>query len=119
MRILVADDQELNQLVVTELLRILGVRCDTAQDGLEAVDACRAANYDLVLMDVEMPRMNGREATVAIRRLPHRPVIIGLTAHGLEEEVQACLGAGMEGVLRKPVGLEDLRRLLSQRGWTG
>jgi len=116
MNVLVVDDQPVNQLILEELLDVLGVRASLAADGAEAVAACQAARYDLVLMDVEMPVMDGREATRAIRSGEggRRTAIVGLTAHRLEEEVERCRAAGMDDVLFKPVGLDDLKGVLAQ-----
>lgn len=87
------------------MLNDLGLTVDTAVNGEEAVEKARARNYDLVLMDMQMPRMNGLNATRAIRALPgwaHTP-ILALTANAFEDDRLACMEAGMNDYLSKPV----------------
>jgi signal transduction histidine kinase/CheY-like chemotaxis protein/HPt (histidine-containing phosphotransfer) domain-containing protein len=106
-RILLAEDHPINRLVVRELLEHVGILVDTAVNGKEAVAAVAGAQtpYDAVLMDVQMPEMNGYDATRAIRKLPgcQSLPIIALTAHALVEERARCLAAGMDDHLAKPI----------------
>jgi CheY-like chemotaxis protein len=107
--VLVAEDNLVNQKVVLMLLRKLGVMADLAVDGAEAIAAAEGKRYDLVLMDVEMPNVDGLTATGEIRgRLPpdRQPVIFGLTAHATTECRDICLAAGMDGYLTKPLDRE-------------
>ncbi|MBL8918996.1 MAG: response regulator [Myxococcaceae bacterium] len=111
-RVLVVDDNDVNALVVSRLLTRLGAQVDLARSGAEAIRAVAAVEYALVLMDCHMPEMDGLEATRRIRA-GHRPVrVVALTASVMAEEVQACLQAGMDDVLAKPVSVTTLRRAL-------
>ncbi len=113
---LVAEDNPVNQIVVLRLLRKLGVNADLAADGAQAVAAVLGHGYDLVLMDMQMPEMDGLTATREIRsRLPadRQPVIWALSAHATTEARDTCLRAGMNGFLTKPLEPEKLRSLLA------
>jgi len=93
----------------------LGYDTDIASNGREPVEAFDRRNYSLILMDCQMPAMDGYEATAAIRRREvsdHRVAIVALTAHALEEELRYCLAKGMDDCLTKPVRLEDLARVV-------
>jgi len=106
LRILVAEDNEVNQLLIQALLREMGHHCDVVGNGAEAVRQVQAAPYDVVLMDIQMPEMDGEAATRAIRALPgalaHIPVI-ALTANAMVEDREAYLRAGMDDYVLKPV----------------
>jgi PAS domain S-box-containing protein len=111
LRVLLAEDNPINQLVCRRLLEKLGHLVDVAGNGREALEAVRAVSYDAVLMDIQMPEMDGLEATRLIRvELPaHRqPHIVAVTASVLVEDRQACVDAGMDDYLPKPVRIEDL-----------
>ncbi|MGQ0463923.1 MAG: response regulator [Sporichthyaceae bacterium] len=114
MAILVVEDTVVNQLVATHLLATFGHRADVAASGAEALAALENRDYDLVLMDVQMPEMDGLEATARIReRWPQRPVrIVAMTASDAPEDVRRCLAAGMDGFLGKPIVLDALADLL-------
>ncbi len=114
LRILVAEDNTVNQKVVLLLLSGLGYTADVAANGLEVLAALRRQPYDLVLMDVRMPEMDGLEATRRIRQeWPDKgPRIVAMTASALREDRDACLTAGMDDHLSKPLALEDLRAAL-------
>ncbi len=116
MRVLVAEDNVVNQKVVLMLLARLGVHADLAADGTQAIAAAVANRYDLILMDVQMPEVDGLDATREIRRrLPRerQPVIYGLTAHATTEYRDICLAAGMNGYLTKPLERDKLRDLIA------
>ena len=117
--VLVAEDHPVNREVVTAVLQSLGCRVSVAENGREALERCCAERFDLVLMDIQMPEMDGRQATVGIRahearagwpRLP----IIALTANALKEDRDACIAAGMDDYLVKPVSREQLWAVLSR-----
>jgi two-component system, sensor histidine kinase and response regulator len=104
-RVLVVDDDMFNREVASELLDTVGLRVDTACDGFEAVSQAQIQTYDLVLMDVQMPLMNGLDAARRIRLLPGWAAtpILALTANAFESDRDACLEAGMNDLLAKPI----------------
>jgi CheY-like chemotaxis protein len=115
--VLVAEDNLVNQKVALMLLQQLGVKADLAADGAQAIAAVVEKRYDLVLMDVQMPEVDGLAATREIRsRLPadRQPVIVGLTAHATTEYREICVNAGMNGYLTKPLEREKLRELIEE-----
>jgi CheY-like chemotaxis protein len=118
MRILVAEDNRINVMLATALLGKMGHRVDTVANGRECVEALAVAPYDLVLMDVHMPEMDGLEATHRIRaqekagRRRGRLPIVALTASTLEGDRQICIDAGMDDFLAKPLNLDALRAVL-------
>jgi CheY-like chemotaxis protein len=116
MRILVAEDDHVNQKVITRLLEKRGHRVELVPDGELAVERAEAGSFDLVLMDVRMPRMDGLEASRKIRSLEKgtgkRLPIVALTAHAMKEQREECLSAGMDGYLSKPLNPEALWDLL-------
>ncbi|HEV2677660.1 MAG TPA: ATP-binding protein [Aliidongia sp.] len=116
-RILVADDLLMNQLVVEGLLTVAGHRVTIVDDGAAAVEAVRAQSFDLVLMDMEMPVMDGVTATEAIRRLDSRAgriPIIALTANAMPSEIARCRAAGMNDHLTKPVDRDLLMAVVAK-----
>jgi signal transduction histidine kinase/ActR/RegA family two-component response regulator len=119
LRVLLAEDDATNRMVALRMLSRLGVTADVAEDGAQAVEAVRDNDYDLVLMDVHMPRMDGVAATGEIHRLTgqgRRPTIVALTATALEGDRERLLSAGMDGYLSKPVTLAALSTLLGGLG---
>jgi signal transduction histidine kinase/HPt (histidine-containing phosphotransfer) domain-containing protein/ActR/RegA family two-component response regulator len=119
--VLVAEDNPVNQQVALGLLRRRGHRVDVVATGRAAVEAVAARSYDVVLMDVHMPEMDGIEATRAIRRLPGekgKVPIIALSASAMKEETDACMEAGMVGHLPKPIDPVALATVLSRYGAT-
>jgi len=122
LRILLAEDNAINQRVALLMLSRMGYLADVAADGNEVLAAVRRQRYDLILMDVQMPEMDGLEATRRIRaELPpeHQPRIVAVTANALEENREACLAAGMDDFLAKPASLEDLREALARNAGRG
>jgi PAS domain S-box-containing protein len=118
-RVLVVDDNHVNQIVLEELLKKDGHDVVVVSNGAQAVEAVKTGNHDIVLMDMQMPVMNGVDATRAIRRLPGsvRDIpIVALTANAMSEDVDRCYEAGMNGHLAKPVDRELLRGALSVWG---
>lgn len=117
LRILLAEDHDVNQKVALMLLDRLGYRADIAANGLEALEALRRQEYDLVLMDIHMPEMDGVEATRHIRnRMPPdlQPYIVALTANALEGDRETYLKAGMNDYLSKPLRVEQLVQVLAR-----
>ena len=113
-RILVAEDNLINQFVLQEMLEPTGVQIVLANNGQEALDAVQAESFDLVLMDMQMPVMGGIEATVRIRELPaaHSLPIIAVTANAMEEDKDKGLAIGMNAYLTKPIDPAELLRVL-------
>jgi len=116
LRILLAEDNPVNVKLATRLLERMGYGADIANDGREAIDALERADYDLVLMDVQMPGLDGLDATRAIRtRWPDRPVrIVAMTANAMEGDRETCLAAGMDDYLSKPIRPDELARALAE-----
>ncbi|MGB1275348.1 MAG: response regulator, partial [Nannocystaceae bacterium] len=114
LRVLLADDNLNNQRVAQLSLERLGLRADAVADGVEVLDALRTRAYDIVLMDVHMPEMDGLEATRQIRANTKtvQPYIIAVTANATVQDRELCLGAGMDDYMSKPYRLRDLRRIL-------
>jgi len=119
-RLLLAEDNPVNQKVTVQLLRKIGINAHLATNGKEAVSMAKTQDYDLILMDCQMPILDGYEATRLIReheeRLKRTP-IIALTAHAMSGDRDKCLSAGMDDYLPKPVTLSDLAHVISK--WTG
>ncbi len=111
LRVLLAEDNKINQIVAENILKDEGYSIIIANDGLEAVNLFQKQKFDLILMDVHMPEMDGYEATEVIRRLEtpgHRIPIIALTANALKGDRDRCLEAGMDGYVSKPFKSQDL-----------
>jgi CheY-like chemotaxis protein/anti-sigma regulatory factor (Ser/Thr protein kinase) len=119
LRILLAEDNSINQRVGLLMLERLGYLADVAGNGTEALEALRRQPYDLVLMDIQMPGMDGLEATRRIRaEIPpeRQPWIVAMTANVLSKQREACRAAGMDDFVQKPVGRADLRAALARCG---
>jgi CheY-like chemotaxis protein len=115
-RILVAEDNSVNQLVVLRLLKTLGYSAHAVTNGREVLEVLGNALYDLVLMDCQMPEMDGYEATRAIRKKEqetgrHIP-IVALTAHAMKGDQEKCLESGMDDYLPKPIRKEELGSMI-------
>jgi signal transduction histidine kinase/DNA-binding response OmpR family regulator len=111
LRILLAEDNQVNQMLVTAILARAGARADIAGNGLEAIEAMRSRAYDIVLMDMRMPELDGLEATRRIRELggaPSRVPIIALTANATQDDRRQCIEAGMNDFMAKPIDANDL-----------
>jgi CheY-like chemotaxis protein len=116
LRILVAEDNLVNQHVVLRLLERMGYGADIAANGLEVLDALERWTYDVVLLDVQMPAMDGLEAARRIKqRWPEQgPRLIGLTASAMLGDRETCFAAGMDGYLTKPIDVGALGAALAQ-----
>ena len=111
LRILLAEDNVVNQKVALRLLGQMGYRADVAANGLEAIDAVERQTYDVVLMDVQMPELDGFEASREInRRWPgeRRPRIVAMTANAMQGDRELCAAAGMDDYVAKPIRVEEL-----------
>jgi two-component system, sensor histidine kinase len=114
--ILIVDDNATNRVVAQALCEMFGCTSETADDGMEALDAIKERDFDLVLMDIKMPRMDGLQATQAIRKLkgPMRDVpIIALTANADPEDARRYIASGMAAVVEKPIKPERLRHAMN------
>ena len=116
LRILLAEDNTTNQKLAQSLLGRLGYHADIAANGLEALQALKRQAYDVVLMDVQMPEMDGLEATRILRQElleAQQPYVIAMTANAMEGDRELCLAAGMDDYVSKPIRVEELVRALS------
>ncbi|MEO6612800.1 MAG: response regulator [Chitinophagaceae bacterium] len=112
LRILIAEDNLINQKIAMKILTRLGYQPKIANNGREALEMCGQEQYDIILMDVQMPEMDGLEATRMIRgKLDWQPIIMAMTANVLQGDRDACMQAGMDGYISKPI---DIKELLSQ-----
>ncbi len=117
MQILIAEDNPLNQKLIQKMLRKLGYEPVIVEDGGEALDAVKSASFHLILMDLQMPKVDGIEATkLIIEQIPekNRPSIIALTAAVSSDVEQNCMDAGMKGFISKPISIRRLAEVLKQ-----
>ena len=115
--ILLAEDNPVNEKVAQMMLKRLGYKADVASNGLDVLNLLNAKRYDLILMDIQMPQMDGLEATRIIREKMQpidRPCIIAMTAYALEGDKEACLKAGMDDYISKPIQLKELENVLQR-----
>ncbi|MGL6139614.1 MAG: response regulator [Planktothrix sp.] len=122
LRILLAEDHLVNQKVALQILQRMGYRADVAGNGFEVLEALRRQPYDVILMDMQMPEMDGLEASRQIQKLygnsersqPMRPRIIAVTANAMESDRNECISAGMDDYITKPIRMEQLIHVLSK-----
>lgn len=114
LKILVAEDNTINQKLMERLFRKIGITADLANDGQEALEMALAKNYDIIFMDIQMPRLDGLKATEMIREnlKDKAPAIIALTANVLPEDKEKCVDSGMVAFLPKPVKIKDIEKIL-------
>nr|MBA3531413.1 response regulator [Ardenticatenales bacterium] len=119
LRLLLAEDNLVNQKLALHLLDNMGYRADVVSNGLEVLDALQGQLYDIILMDVQMPEMDGLETTRLIRKMwaeTTRPRIVAMTANAMMGDREMCLAAGMDDYISKPIRPEELRAILEQWG---
>jgi CheY-like chemotaxis protein len=119
LRILLAEDNPINQMMMMKMLNKLGYSADIAANGLEVLKFLETQPYDLILMDIQMPEMDGFQATREIQKRwasEDRPKIIAITAYALEGDQERCLAAGMNDYISKPLRLDKLRAVLEPYG---
>lgn len=113
--VLVAEDNPVNQLVAKKMLKAIGCDVKIVKNGCEAVSAANERNYDLIFMDIQMPEMNGFEATRSIREINGpcaKTPIVALTAHAMRHEIDACFESGMNHYLSKPIQFDELKKMI-------
>ncbi|HLE91849.1 MAG TPA: response regulator, partial [Anaerolineales bacterium] len=110
LRVLLAEDNQVNQKLALRILEQMGYRADIASNGIEAVESIERQTYDVILMDVQMPEMDGLDATRNIRKLTHvtQPHIIAMTANAMEGDREMCIAAGMNDYVSKPIRVNEL-----------
>jgi CheY-like chemotaxis protein len=117
LRILLAEDNAVNQKVAMHILHRLGYRVDLAANGLEVLEALQRQTYDVILMDVQMPEMDGLAATISIRQnltTAQQPYIVAMTANAMQGDREQCLNVGMDDYLSKPFKTHDLIAVLER-----
>lgn len=114
LEILLVEDNDINLTFMLMTMEQLGYEVQVARNGLEGIEKAKKNVFDLILMDIQMPKMNGLEATKEIKSLGqlHKTKIIGLSANAFKEDIQAALDAGMDGYLTKPINIEDIARVI-------
>lgn len=113
--ILVAEDDAINKMIATKMLEKLGYEIDVVENGKEALEVVSHKNYDVIFMDIQMPVMDGREATKMMRLcLEVQPIIIAVTASIFEEEKRICMEAGMNDIITKPMRVDDIASMLEK-----
>ena len=110
LRILLAEDNQVNQKLALRILEQMGYRADVASNGIEAVESIERQTYDVILMDVQMPEMDGLDATRNIRKLADatQPHVIAMTANAMEGDREMCIAAGMNDYVSKPIRVNEL-----------
>ncbi len=115
LQILVAEDNLINQKLIGRILGKLGYSCDIAENGLSVLEMMNKKVYDTILMDIQMPEMDGLEATAFIRKSAKKqPYIVAMTANAMSEDKELCLQSGMDDYLAKPMKLEDVMNVLQK-----
>ncbi len=113
-RILVAEDNKINQIVTKNLLNLIGYECTIVENGFNALQMVQKEDFDLILMDLNMPYLNGTEATKRIREFDQTTPIIALTASELSEVQEECLAIGMNDIINKPLNKNDLKNIIAK-----
>lgn len=116
-RILLVEDNEVNRIFFVEIMSILGLNCDLAENGEQAIKAIQDHSYDIVFMDCQMPTMDGYEATRQIRNIEgnnNHTIIIAVTAYAMKGDAEKCLEAGMDDYLSKPLSVDKIKALINK-----
>ncbi len=115
-KILVAEDNKINQIVITKMLSTIGFTTDLAENGLEVLEMLKTKKYDLILMDCHMPELDGLEATRRVLETYHEdaPIIVAVSASAMKEEIQASYDSGMSDFISKPVKVDDFVRVINK-----
>ena len=114
LRILIAEDNMINQKLIERILQKLGFHADMAADGIQVLKAVKLKNYDVILMDVQMPAMDGYEATQIIRQMKiDQPYIIAMTANAMAKDREECIASGMNDYIAKPMRLAEIIKILT------
>ncbi|MGB5907824.1 MAG: response regulator [Stenotrophomonas maltophilia] len=113
LRVLAVEDNPINRVILAEQLRTLGCEVELAQDGMDALQRCREQAFDLVVTDINMPRMDGHALARQLRDDGNRVPVIGATANATAEERERCLASGMQGYLSKPIDIARLRKAIT------
>jgi CheY-like chemotaxis protein len=119
LRLLLAEDNKINQKLASKIFDKMGYKIDIAEDGLETLNMMDSQNYDIIFMDVQMPKMDGLEATEEIRKLYPRetgPIIVAMTANALQGDKEKCLEAGMDDFISKPIKITAIQDALIKWG---
>ena len=119
LRLLLAEDNKINQKLASKIFDKMGYKIDVAEDGLETLNMMDSQNYDIIFMDVQMPQMDGLEATEEIRKLYPRetgPIIVAMTANALQGDKEKCLEAGMDDFISKPIKITAIQDALIKWG---
>jgi len=114
LNILVAEDNTINQKLILKVFDMMGYKADIAANGLEVLDALQRQNYDIIFMDIQMPEMDGFEATQKImeRWKERRPLIVAMTANAMQTDREKCLNAGMDNYISKPISLKAVQDII-------
>ena len=119
LKILVAEDNAINQKLILKVLEKMGYKADVAANGLEVIDALHNKQYEIIFMDVQMPEMNGLDATKEIRKIwdeADQPAIIAMTANAMDGDKEMCLEAGMDDYISKPIHVGEVKKALIKYG---
>lgn len=114
-KILVAEDNKVNQKVIQKILNKLGIESEIVENGFEVIERVKTNNYDLIFMDMQMPEMNGIQATEKLRNeLNFNNIIIAITANAMNEDKELCLRAGMNDYTTKPLKIDDIKHIIEK-----
>jgi len=118
MNLLIAEDNMINQKLIVKVFQLMGYQPDVAANGLEVLDALKRQSYDIIFMDIQMPEMDGFEATRKVIEIygDKRPVIVAMTANAMQGDREECLEIGMDEYISKPVKLEEVQRIMMMFG---